>query len=98
VHTAECEHEVDLQTVREGYTLCLLSLVERLPLLPGKSGNPIQFIIEGPGPPALLAGSYSSTPSRWTETLSNLDFVCHKAREEIFWWTGQLPEERAGHP
>ncbi len=57
VHTAECEQEVDLQTVREGYTLCLLSLVERLPLLPKESGNPIQFIIEGSAPLALPTGS-----------------------------------------
>ena len=53
VHTAECEQEVDLQTVREGYTLCLLGLVKRLPLLPKESGNPIQSIIEGGAIPAL---------------------------------------------
>jgi hypothetical protein len=57
VHTAEREQEVDLQTVREGYTLCLLSLVERLPLLPKESGNPIQFIIEGAAPLSSPANS-----------------------------------------
>lgn len=62
VHTAEREQDVNLDTVREGFTLCLLSLVKRLPLLPRESANPIQFVIEGSVPLALPSGS-GTTPA-----------------------------------
>jgi hypothetical protein len=47
VHTAARDIEVDLLTVREAYTLCLLAMVRRIPSLPKLSGNPIQQVILG---------------------------------------------------
>jgi hypothetical protein len=49
VHTSLRTTDVNLATVREAYTLCLMELVKRARDLPGIAGNPIQQLIVGSG-------------------------------------------------
>jgi len=47
VHTGHQTTEVDLPTVQEAYTICILALIERIPGLPQKSADPMARLILG---------------------------------------------------